>query len=161
MVRGDAVAQHQERTRIVNALATGGRPGTFEFKVRGTADVRAGDVPGEEIALGGIEPFPLLIALKEIGIARFESGSADVRAHHVLYLVRVRPDVFQEHWLARLVFRQWLARQVDPHVARDRISDHQRRRHQVVAAYLQVDPRLEIAISRQHGANVQILFAYG
>ena len=51
--------------------------------------------------------------------------------------------------------------QVDVHPARECVGDHERRRGEVVRLHLGVDPGLEVAVAREHGADDEVALGDG
>ncbi len=73
-----------------------------------------------------------------------------------LDLRRGRPDVAEEDVLAVLVLPERLGRQVDVHAPDERVGDDERRGGEVVRLHLGVDPRLEVAVAREHRRDDQL-----
>ena len=76
-------------------------------------------------------------------------------------LLRRRPDVAEVDLVAGVVLAERLREQVDVHPARERVGDDERRRGEVVRLHLGVDPGLEVAVAREHGADHEVALRDG
>ena len=63
--------------------------------------------------------------------------------------------------VAGLVLAERLREQVDVHPAGQRVGDDERRRGEVVRLHLGMDPGLEVAVAREHGADDQVALLDG
>src|SRR5262249_33213764 len=71
-------------------------------------------------------------------------------------LFRARPDVAQIDGLVLLVEAERLLREIAVDGARERISDDEHRRSEIVRANLLVHAALEIAVAREHSGDHEI-----
>ena len=125
---------------------------------------RLGDVgrcgPVVDLAGGAANRAPQRIRVREVAVERAEDRRVARERHHRRDFVRRRPDVLE---VDRPVGAdaERLGRQVLQHRAGDGVGDHQRRRRQKVGLEVRVDPRLEIAVARQHRGADEIVAADG
>ena len=123
---------------------------------------RLGDVGGlRPVVHLAVDALDLLPELARILLDLAVVGGEGFPVHRVFHervdLVGGRPDVADPHVLAVLALAERLRHQVLHHRAGDRVGHHQRRRGEEVRLEVGVDPRLEVAVARQHGGAYEVV----
>ncbi|MPL73108.1 hypothetical protein SDC9_18901 [bioreactor metagenome] len=156
VVGGDHVAEHREdagrlhvrdHARFLGHAAEIGR----------VLDVGRLRRPVVGFPLGGLHALPVGVALEHVGVFRKEGLAGHASLDELGDLGVGRPDVLEIDRLAVLRGGDRLARQVDVHVAGDRIGDHERRRGEEVRAHVGRDPAFEVAVAREHGRSDEVV----
>jgi hypothetical protein len=70
------------------------------------------------------------------------------------------PDVGEVHVAAVRSDADRLAHEVDVHATRERVGDDERRRGEVVRLHLGMDPRLEVPVAGEHGADHEVALGH-
>ncbi len=156
MVGGDAVAEHGQHARSLDVL-DGGRFERHVVEVRRLPDVGGIFSPRVSLTLRNRQPAPALVSRINLGVALAEHLRCNRTRHRLLDFPLRRPNVGQVNGFAILAFSERILAQVDIDAASQRKGHHQRRRHQVVGAYLRIDPAFKVAIAGEHRSNDQIL----
>ena len=125
-------------------------------EVRRIPDVGRIRFPSIEIALGGGQRPPAIVAAEDVGVLPLEHVARDGAEHRLLNLAFARPDVAQVHRLAVGPLAQRLGRQIGRHPPGERIGDDERRRGEIVGAHLRLDAAFEIAVARQHRGDDEV-----
>ena len=99
----------------------------------------------------------MLVALERGGVAGGEHLSVQGATDGICHRVIARPEVGQEHRLAVTVEPERLGGEVEVHGAGDRVGNDQWRRGQVVHLDVWVDTPFEVAVSRQHGDDGEVV----
>ncbi len=127
VVGGHHVAQNRQNAR---ALDVGDRARILAHtpEIGRVLDVGRGSGPVIRLATGHLDALPHLVALEDIGVLRLERLARDGLFDQFGDFLLGRPDVLHVDIVAVLVLTQRFGRQVDIHVAGERIGDDKRRR---------------------------------
>ena len=161
MVGRDTVGQQSENTRCPDA-GDGRQFHRHALEIGRVLHVGRAGIPAVGVALGlDLDGLPLIGAPEHVAIPLQEHLPRDDAVDGVVDLLLRRPDVLQVHRLAVAACPQRLRRQIDAGAAGQRIGHHQRRAGQVVGADIGVHPALEVAVTRQHAGNHQVVVLDG
>ena len=156
VVGRDRVAEQAEDARVLDRLEPLGRLRRHPLEVRRTPHVGRVVLPLVAVALGDVDPLPVVVALEQrVAVAVAEHLGLDGGLDRGVHLLLRRPDVAQVDVLAVRVLAERVVHDVEVHPAGQRVGDAKRRRGQVVHLHLGVDPALEVAVARQHRAHDQ------
>ena len=140
---------------------TGGGLGGHAVEVRGLAHVGRLRIPVERLAVRGRQVPPALVALEDVGVAVGEHLLVDRAGDDVGDLLRRRPDVLEEDVVAVVVLAERLGLEVEVHGAGERVGDDQRRGRQVVHLHVGGDAALEVAVTREHRGDREVVVVDG
>ena len=155
MIGGDRIAEHAQGARTGDGTNSRRRQ-RHPVEERRVLDVRRIRIPGVKIALLLRQASPVVVAMEHVRVLRLEHLGLD-RAQNLFFdLLRAGPDVAQEHW-AVLAHAERLGTEVDVHATRQRVGNDERRRAQIVEARQRIDASLEIAITRKHRRDDELV----
>ena len=154
MVSGHGIAEHRQHARPFN-IFNRFRLARHIVKERRQANIGRALVPRIGGRFAHFDRLPLFGAVEHLGVLFMEHV-----AGHLLHrrgdLFRRRPDILQENVPALRILPQRLGLQINLHIARQRVGDHQRRRRQPVGFHQRMDTAFEVAVAGEHGADGQI-----
>ena len=130
-------------------------------EIRRVLHIRGGRIPLVGHAALDRDLAPIGVALEHVGIFLREQRLGDVLADEAVDLARRRPDVLQENLLALLVGAERHFGEIELHRSRERISDDQRRRGEIIRAHVRIDAAFEIAVAGENGGGDEIVLADG
>jgi hypothetical protein len=107
VVGGHRVTQLGQHARSGDVGDRSGRH-THALEVRRLADVGRVLVPGEGVALGGLQALPALVAGEDVGVVLLEQLAREDRADGGLDILGRGPDVLEEDVIAGLVLAERL-----------------------------------------------------
>ncbi len=152
VVGGHGIAEQQQRAGAANVAGSLRRQ--FEERRPGNVGRRW---PVVYLAARRRNRLPQILVCADIGVAPTEGLRIERQRQHGANLVRTRPDVPQIHRQPIDAGSQGLSLEVDVHPTGNRECHHQRRRRQIVGTQSGVDPRLEVAVAREHRRSDQLL----
>ena len=157
MIRGDGVEEQAKNARI-NDVANRLRLHRDAFEIRWILHVGRGHVPLVSPVSRNIDGLPVGVAGKYICVSGPVEITGDIGLNQSLDFLVARPDIPKKNRLAVMIMAQRFRRHIDQDRSGQRIGDNQRRRRQVVCAYIRVDAAFEVAVSRQHGDRHEFAF---
>ena len=158
MVGGDHVAQKGKHLGTLDIL-DGFRVHRHALEVGRVLDIGRGRRPVIGQAVGGFDAAPFLVALEDVGVFLLERLARHGLLDEVGDFLLRRPEILEVDVVAVLVLGDRILRDVDIHVARQRIDHHERRRGEVVGAHVRADPALEVAVAGEDRGRDQVVVA--
>ena len=161
MVSGDAVSQNRQHPGAFDIFYRR-RLGRHAIEIRSLADVGRIRLPLISIAGRELEVLPVLITIRNSCIFLAEDLRIDRRRDGAVHFFLGGPDILQVHRLALFVSLPiGSAVEIMIDVAHQRVSHHQRRRHEVVGPHFRIDTALEVSIAAQHRHRDQTMVING
>ena len=155
VVRRDRVAELQQHASAGD-VGDGLGLQAHAVEVRRLAHVGGVLVPLEDVALGGREVLPPLVAGEDVGVLGAERLGVDRGGDDPLDLARRRPDVTHVDVVAVGVLTQRVLEEVDVHGPGQGVGDDQRGRGEVVHLDVGVDAPLEVPVAREHRRHGEV-----
>src|SRR5690606_37904845 len=106
-------------------------------------------IPGEPLALRHRERPPLFRPGKDVRVLFLEQVAAKSACYRVSYLLGLRPDILEEHGLARWRPPQRSGFEIDIDASGERIGNDQRWAGQVVGTDQSVDSSFKVPVPAQ------------
>ncbi len=162
MIGGDRIAQPREYARTLD-VCNGGRLLREILEERRLRDVRGVRIPGKPsvAGFGNGEILPGVGSFVNLAVLLHEHLRLQRLADRVPDLVSGGPDVLEVYRLAAGVMPQRIVDKIDVQTTGYCIRNHQHGRRQIVGPHLRVDPRLEVAVTGQHGRHDQLMLGDG
>ena len=154
MVGGDHIAEQRQHPRAVD-IADRARIARHAFEIGRVLNIGRCRRPIVCLAVGRLHRLPFLIALEHIGIFLLERGTGDRRLHQYRNLGIAGPDIAQINRAMGADAKRF-GRDINVHIARQRIGHHQWRRCQIVRPHIRRNPPFKVAVARQNRHRHQI-----
>ena len=146
MVGGHAVSQFREHARTLN-VGRGLRRLRHVVEVRRAPDVCGLVTPGERLTAFHLHAFPVRISVEDGFVVLGVHARIDRLLQRVVHFLLRWPEVAQVNRLAVAAFTKGIVQQIFFDRSCERVSNHQRWRHQVVGAHVGVDSPFKVAIA--------------
>ena len=155
MIGRHAVAEHRQRARTDDIRQFADRRGDAVEKRR-RLDVQRILLPLEQVAFRHRQTLPVLVAVEHLSVLALEHRGVDRARNRIGDFFLRGPDIAQVNRRTIRADAERLAFNVNIDRPRDRISDHQRRRREIIEAHDRIDPPFKVAIAAQDRARHQI-----
>ena len=149
------VAEERQDPRPLDVLDHPGL-GAHALEVRRVLHVGRAGRPRIGLARLGLTARQWSSPLKTSAYLLRNDSRVTVRSTSSAISLLARPDVLEVDRLAGPPDAERLGRQVDVHVAGERVGDDERRRGEIVRPAVRVDPPLEVAVAREHRAGDEV-----
>src|SRR6202034_2383858 len=126
---------------------------------RSLADVGRVRLPLVDVTGWKLQPLPVAVAVADRRIFLAEALAAQPLLNRVRTFLLRWPDVLEVNRRAVLVVPQRIAVEVVADLAGQRISDDERRTHQIIRAHINIHATLKIPIAAQHRNSNQAMLA--
>ena len=154
------MSEHRQDTRVANIREFKWLLGHSVEKGR-ALDVGGFGVPGVQIAFGNMQSPPALIACEDFAVLLAVHIRGHRFAHGFFHFFGRRPNITQVHRLAVAIIAQRIGRHIEIHMAGQCISDHERRRSQIIGADQRMNAALEVTVAAEHRDGDQAVFFNG
>jgi hypothetical protein len=156
VIRSHRVAQKREHARATD-IPTGLGLALHPFEVGSLEDVGRGRLPGEPLPLRNRETAPRFVSIEHVRVPLSVHLGLDRVRDRLLDLLDGGPEVPEIDRLPLGILAERLLSQIQVHPTGEGVGHHERGGSEVVRANVRIDASLEVPVSRENGADDQVL----